>query len=250
VTNLTRFLLALVAVFPLATSVAADPLADVRAALTRLTAREPIRATYELQRAVNNEGKFSDEKLSGKVTVDLEADANGFRIVFPRTLLDQLAREQNAEAKNPKATMPTVSAVQKLDPVETSQALDFAPSLLRQLEGAKLVSDAAGTWQGKPVRVLIIRPLDEPHDGPGKVTVLENKLTLWLGTDLVPLAVEHIGAGKFSFLIFKGEAHQKKSWHLTRVADRLVPYRHESTQTSSGMGQKGNESVVATVKVH
>lgn len=245
-TNPTRLALALAIALPLA----ADPLGDVRTALTRLTAREPIHATYELQRVVNNEGKFSDDKFTGKVTVDLEADASGFRIVFPRTLLDQLAREQNAEAKNPKATMPTVSAVQELDPVETSQALDFAPSLLRQLEGAKLVSDAAGTWQGKPVRVLIVRPLDEPHEGPGKVTVLENKLTLWLGPDLVPLAVEHIGAGKFSFLIFKGEARQKQSWHLSRVADHLVTHRHESTQTSSGMGQKGNESVVATVKVH
>ncbi len=245
-TNLARIALALAVALPLA----ADPLSDLRTALSRLTAKEPIRATYELQRAVNNEGKFGNDKFSGKVTVEVEADANGFRIVFPRTLLDQVAREQTAESKNPKLDTPTVSAVQALDPVETSQALDFAPSLLRQLEGAKIVSDGAGTWQGKPVRVLILRIADEPHEGPGKVTVLENKMTLWLAPDMVPLAVEHIGDGKFSFLIFKGEARQKKSWHLTRVGDRLVPYRHESTQTSSGMGQKGNESVVATVKVH
>jgi hypothetical protein len=246
VTNLARVVLALI----LAVPAFADTLTDVRTALTRLAAKAPIRATYELQRAVDNKGKFGDEQFSGKVTVEVESDANGFRILFPRTLLDQIAREQDAESKNPKQTTPVVSAVQELDPVETSQALDFAPSLLRQLEGAKVVSDGTGTWQGKPVRVLILRIADEPHDGPGKVTVLENKMTLWLGTDLVPLAVEHIGAGRFSFLIFKGEARQKKSWHLTRVADRLVPYRHEATQTSSGMGQKGNESVVATVKVH
>jgi hypothetical protein len=246
VKNLAPLALALTLALP----AIADPLTDLRGALTRLSAKEPIRATYELQRTVNNEGKFGNDKFSGKVTVEIEGDTNGFRILFPRTLLDQIAREQTAESKNPKQTTPTVSAVQELDPVETSQALDFAPSLLRQLEGAKLVSDGAGTWQGKPVRVLILRLADEPHDGPGKVTVLENKMTLWLGTDLVPLAVEHIGAGKFSFLIFKGEAREKKSWHLTRVSDRLVPYRHESTQTSSGMGQKGNESVVATVKVH
>lgn len=244
--NLAPFALALTLALP----GSADTLTDVRGALTRLGGKEPIRATYELQRSVNNEGKFGNDKFSGKVTVEIEGDVNGFRILFPRTLLDQIAREQTAESKNPKQTTPTVSAVQELDPVETSQALDFAPSLLRQLEGAKVVSDGAGTWQGKPVRVLILRLADEPHDGPGKVTVLENKMTLWLGTDLVPLAVEHIGAGKFSFLIFKGEAREKKNWHLTRVADRLVPHRHESTQTSSGMGQKGNESVVATVRVH
>jgi hypothetical protein len=250
VTKLARIALPLTLAAALALPAAAEPLADLRAALSRLSATQPIRATYELQRSVNNEGKFGNDKFSGKVTVEVEADANGFRILFPRTLLDQIAREQTAESKNPKQTTPTVSAVQELDPVETSQALDFAPSLLRQIEGAKVVSDGAGTWQGKPVRVLILRIADEPHDGAGKVTVLENKMTLWLGTDMVPLAVEHIGAGKFSFLVFKGEARQKKSWHLSRVADRLVPHRHESTETSSGMGQKGNESVVATVKVH
>lgn len=238
--------LALTLAFP----VTADPVADVRSALGRLTGRDPIRATYELQRSTNNEGKFSNEKLSGKVSVELEGDAAGFRVVFPRTLLDQLDREQDAEARNPKQTTPTVSAIQLLDPVETSQALDFAPVLLRMLEGAKIVSDASGTWQGKPSRVMVFRLADEPHEGAGKVTVAENKLTLWLGADLVPLAAEHIAAGRFSFLIFKGESRRKRSWHLARVADRLVPHRHEFSQTSSGMGQKGNESVVATVRVH
>ena len=31
---------------------------------------------------------------------------------------------------------------------------------------------------------------------------------------------------------------------------RLVRTRYESHQTSSGMGQKGNETVVATLRVH
>jgi len=51
-------------------------------------------------------------------------------------------------------------------------------------------------------------------------------------------------------LVLKGESRQKQSWHLSRVADRLVSHRHEFTRTSSGLGQKGNESVVATVRVH
>lgn len=244
-TNIARIAFAVL----FATPLIADPASDVRAALTRLTAREPIRATYEVQRAVANEGKFDNDKFTGKVSVDLEADTTGLRISFPRTLLDQIGREQDSESRNPKEKMPTVNALNELEPVETAQAIDFAPVLIRMLEGAKVVSDAGGTWAGKPVRVMIFRLLDEPHEGPGKVTVAENKLTLWLGTDLVPLAAEHIAAGKFSFLIFKGESRQKKSWHLTRVADRLVPLRHELTRTSSGMGQKGNESVVAVVRV-
>jgi hypothetical protein len=245
VTNISRLAIALL----LATPVFADAISDVRGALGRLTAREPIRCTYELQRTVSNEGKFDNDKFTGKLTLDLEADASGVRISLPRTLLDQVGREQDAEARNPKENMPTVNALNELQPVEAAQATDFAPVLIRMLEGAKVVSDGAGTWGGKPVRVMVFRLLDEPHDGAGKVTVAENKLTLWLGTDLVPLAAEHLAAGKFSFLIFKGESKQKQSWHLTRVADRLVPLRREFSRTSSGMGQKGNESVVAVVRV-
>ena len=234
----------------IALPLAADTIGDVRVALRRLGAREPIRATYDVQRAVANEGKFANDKSSGSVSVELEGDANGFRVVFPRTLLDQVEREQDAESRDPKHKMPTVGAVKEIDPVETSQALDFAPVLLRLLEGAKVVSDTGGTWAGKPVRVMVFRLADEPHDGPGKVTVLENRLTLWLGSDLVPVAAEHVAAGKFSLLVLKGESRQKESWHLSRVADRLVPHRHEFNRTSSGLGQKGNESVVATVRVH
>ena len=89
----------------LATSAAAEPLADIRAALGRLTAREPIHATYELQRTVASEGTFGDDKFSGRATVELEGDANGFRVVYPRPLLDQIEREQQARVRDAKQTL-------------------------------------------------------------------------------------------------------------------------------------------------
>jgi hypothetical protein len=88
-----------------------------------------------------------------------------------------------------------------------------------------------------------------PTKGPGKVTINENKLTLWLGTDHVPLAAEHIRQLKFSFLVFKSEQKSKRSWHYARSGDRLLRARYESNETTSGMGQKGNDVVVATLKV-
>jgi hypothetical protein len=235
----------------LATSLAADPVGDVRTALGRLTAREAIRATYEVQQNVVNEGKFGNEKFGGKAVAELEGDASGFRIILPRTLLDQLEREQQAKIQDPKATTPTVSALRQMEPGDTSNAVDFAPVLLRMLDGAKLVSDAPGTFQGKATRVLVLRLADrlDPDDA-GRVKMAENRLTLWLGTDLVPVGAEHLLNAKFSFLIFKGESKQKKSWYFAHVADRLVRVRHESSEISSGMGQHANESVVATVRVH
>lgn len=230
---------------------AADPIGDVRTALGRLAAREPVRATYELQRSVITEGKFDNDRFAGKVSVELEGSASGFHIVIPRPLLDEIARERTATARNPKQKAATVGALNEIDPADTADALDFAPTLVRLLDGAKLVSDAGGTWQGKPARVLVVRVNNrlDPED-EGRVKISENKLTLWLGADLVPLAAEHVTNAKFSLLFLKGEMKQKKSWHLARAADRLIRARYESTQSSSGMGQKGNETVVATVRVH
>lgn len=238
-------------VLAIAGPIAADPIADVRAALTRLPAREPIRATYELQHTVANEGKFDNDKFSGKAVVELEGGDSGFHVIFPRLLLDQISSEQEAKNRNQKQSTPTVSALHEIDAVETANAIDFAPVLLRLLDEAKLVSDAQSTFQGKPARALVVRVKDRVDaEDASRVKIAENRLTLWLGPDLVPVGAEHIVNAKFSFLFFKGESKQRKSWYLARVADRLVRVRYEQQQNSSGMGQKGNESIVATLHVH
>jgi hypothetical protein len=245
--NILRFALALAVALPLA----ADPVADVRAALGKLTAAQPIRATYEMQRSVANEGKFDNDTFTGKAAVELEGENGAFRVVYPSTLLGQIAREQEAQTQDVNRSTPTISALAQIDPVETANAIDFAPTLLRMLHGAKLVSDASSTFQGKPARALVLRLADRiEKENTGRVKISENRLTLWLGTDLVPVGAEHLLNAKFSFLIFKGESKSKKSWYFSQVADRLVRVRHESTASGSGMGQKSNETLLATVKVH
>lgn len=235
----------------LALPLSADPLGDVRAAVEKLTAQEPIKATYEYQRSVANEGKFGDDKFSGKATVELQGSEGEYHIIFPRPLLEQVEREAVARVKDPSRQTPTANALREIEPVDTADAIDFAPTLLRLLDGSKLLSDAQGTWAGKPARVMIVRVPDRlDKDDAGKMKIGENKLTLWLGSDLVPLAAEHVFNAKISILIFKAELKEKKSWHFARVADRLVRTRFESHQNSSGMGQKGNEVVVATLRVH
>lgn len=246
-TRLLRCTLVLAFAAPLA----ADPIGDVRSALAKLTAREPIRATYEVQQSIANEGKFDNDKFNGKATVELEGGNGDFRVVMPRALLDQIAREQEARTRDVEQSTPTVSALNAINPVETANAIDFAPELLRMMHGAKLVSDAQSTFQGKPARALVLRLADRVEkEDAGRVKMLENRLTLWLGPDLVPVGAEHLVHAKFSVLILRGETKEKRSWYFSHVADRLVRVRHESSQSGSGMGQKSNETLVATVKVH
>jgi len=228
----------------------ADGLADVRAALGRLTGRDPIRATYEVQRIVDNKGRFSNDKFTGKASVDLEADASGIRVQYARPLLEELEREQQVKAREPKKPTPTGSAVAQMGALSFAEAIDHAPSLLHLLEDSKVVEDRAGTWGGKPSRIVIFRLADKRENDIGKVTVLENKLTLWLGSDDVPLAAELVRRAKFSFLIFKADWKTKRSWHFARFGDRLVRTHHEEHESGSGLGQKGDTSMIATVRVH
>ena len=223
----------------------------MRTALGKLTAREPIRATYEVQRSVISEGKFDNDKVSGKAVVELESGGGELRVLIPRPLLEQIGREQEARALDVEKPTPTVSALSQLDPVDTSTAIDFAPTLLRMLHGAKLLSDAQSTFQGKPTRAIVLRLEDRiEKEDKSRLKISENRLTLWVGPDLVPIGAEHLFTAKVSVFLLKFETRQKKSWYLTQVADHLVRVRHESTENSSGMGQKANEMVVSTVKVH
>jgi hypothetical protein len=98
--------------------------------------------------------------------------------------------------------------------------------------------------------VLVLRLTDQLDEDDAKRVKVENRLTLWLGNDLVPVGAEHLFNAKFSFLIFKGESKQKNSWYFAHVADRLVRVRHEQSQNSSGMGQHSNESTLATLRVY
>ena len=240
-----RLLFVLFATLPLH----ADALTDVRSALAGLKGTTPIRATFDLQRNEVDEGKFSNDKFNGRASVDLEADGSSVKLVVPRPLLAQIGRELDARAKDPDSNTPTERALNEISTFRAAEAVDGAPALLRLMEEAKVVSDGAGTWGGKPVRVVILKLSDKVGKTPGKVSMLENKLTLWLGPDHVPLAAEHIRAAKFSFLVFKTEQRAKRSWHYARSGDRLVRARYELTQTTSGMGQKGLDVTVATVKV-
>jgi hypothetical protein len=237
--------------FLAATSAAADPLTDVRSALGRLQAREPIRATVELQRSVNNEGKLGNEKSAGKVAVEIDADSRGVRVLYGRPLLEQIEREAAAKRRDPKQDTPVGDALRDIDALSATEAVDFAPKLLRLMEGATVKEDRAGTFGGKPVRVVILRLVDDPPESSvGKVTVLENKLTLWLAPDHMPIAGEHSRQVKFSVLVIKGEAKSKESWHFNAITDRLIPVRHEVSSAASGLGSKGQMNAVATVRVH
>ena len=77
----------------------------------------------------------------------MEGGPAGFQLIFPQALLDRVEQEQQVELRNRKAKAQTARALEAINPLETSEVIDFAPVLLRLIDGARVLSDAAGTWQ-------------------------------------------------------------------------------------------------------
>lgn len=234
----------------LALPAAADTLTDTRSALSRLGAQETIRATYEIRRNAANEGRFSNDKFNASVAVEIESDRSGLRVAFSRSLLEQAEKEQLARLRNSKTTTPVLSSLSEIEPVGTAAVVDFAPNLLRMIEGARTMEDRGGTFAGRPAHILILRLADPPEQGFGKRTYSENKLTLWLDDARLPLGAELNRTARFSFLVIRFQSVVKRSWHFATVGDRLVATRYEAHETGNGMGQKVNETVLETVSVH
>jgi hypothetical protein len=239
----------------LAASVArADTVGDMRAALARLGGRSAISATYEVQRSRKSEGRFVNDNFTGKVRLELESDSAAFQLVFPQALLATINNEQMIKLRDPKKDTPTLNALWGVSPMSASQALNFAPALVRMIDGAKVVDDHAETVHGAPGHRLVFDlPPSKQARGTieiGSVTIEKDRLTLWLGADGIPVSAEHIRVTKASAFIFKGETQQLEKWTFGKENDRLLPTRYESSGSGSGLGQKGTTSVITTLTPH
>src|SRR3954453_19057082 len=113
----------------------ADTVGDMRAALARLGGRAPIAATYEVQRSGKSEGRFINDNFTGKVSIEIESDAAAFRLVFAQTLLKTIDDEQAVSLRDPKKDTPMLNALWEVSPISASQALNFAPALVRMIDG-------------------------------------------------------------------------------------------------------------------
>jgi hypothetical protein len=232
----------------------ADTLGDMRAALARLGGRSAISATYEVRRSQKSEGRFANDNLTGRVTLELKSDNATFRLVFPQALLATIDNEQMTMLRDPKKDTPALNALREVSPMSASQALNFAPALVQMIDGAKVISDHVETVQGEPGHrlVLDLPPPKLAGGAPdiGSVTIEKDRLTLWLGADDLPLSAEHIRVTKASVLFFKAEEQQTEKWTFRKDNDHLLRMRYESFSSGSGLGQKGSASVITTLTPH
>src|SRR5205085_5461471 len=91
-----------------AASVRADGLTDLRAALARFPAQSTVRAAVTLETHRENDESKTPEH--GKVTVDVEAGAEGLRVTYANDVIARAQAESRAEEADPEKKTPTVTA--------------------------------------------------------------------------------------------------------------------------------------------
>jgi hypothetical protein len=211
------------------TTAEGDTLADARAALQALRGQAPVRAMYERESTTRDEDEY---RMAA--SADVRVDSDGLTITFPKTLVDKLVTQRpRFEAKNE----PNVVHAANVSPENVAQLLNYAPTLLRRTEGAKVIQERQGAYGGHRARIVV---LDVPLRGrtPRMLTVHANeRLTMWIGDDHLPLAIESEGKFSAGILFLRGQGTQRETLSFVRRDDRLIVAKRQQESHSSGFGQ-------------
>lgn len=228
-------------------TVHADALQDVRSSLRRFGGSQPVRAQIDLE--TRNETR-SESAAQGKIRFIAEENEQGFSLRYASSISDAAVAEARAERLDPERKSPTRTALAAVDELEMLDMLNVAQLLLRDLERAAVAFDGAGSLNGKPARLLRFKITPSiPAAQKKRVKLAEMTLSMWLGADGVPLAVEKASRWKASFVVVSFESRKKETFQLSPYRDRLIATRQVEESNSSGLGQNflANTTIAATV---
>jgi hypothetical protein len=225
----------------------ADGLADVCATLQKLQSDQPLRARVEIK--TRRSGGESDRQKQSQATsaVIVQSGPEGLTLNWSPEQIKQSRKAAWAETANPDAPKSDLATLKALSAGEALNLLDAADPLRRGLEKAVLQEDKRDTYQGKPVRLLVIRidlALDEEERKALKSS--EAILKLWLDSDGVPLAMERDIQARFSKFLIGFRVYEHEMREFQRTNGRLVVTRASKDSSGSGFGHS-DESHTTTI---
>ena len=233
-------------------NIRADVVTDMRAAVSQLRATKPIHVSIDVQNSRKNEGRFANQQFTGTASLEVIEDDAGLHVTFPRALLEKADRESGEHTADPRKQTPTRAAVNDTEITEIADAVNFAAPFLRLLDTATRISETRGVRDGRPVRIVVLKITPKlPPEATSifSVKFTEDKMTVWLGDDNIPVAAERIQRGTAGFMFIKGSMMNRSSWTFAHYGDRLVVLRDDSSYAGSGFGQKGEGRSVQVVTV-
>lgn len=228
-----------------AASLRAEGLADLRAALQKLQATQPVKATAECQ-SWSRSGKSGKEKITqGQARARLEDGPHGLQLGWDKAELLRVAAASKAKDAGPKQAMDLISGEKAKD------LLDAASALLEELQDAQIQEDKPDTWNSKPARLLAfkIEPKDMDAEDRKHIKAFSSILKVWMDADGTPLAAARQMDLKGSFLLISFEAHESGRSTFARLGDRLVAVHQEEETAGSGAGQQGSQKRTIDLKL-
>lgn len=228
----------------------ADTLTDVRAAVKRLTAKQPVRGTLTIEQRVASAGKYANDKTARAASAEVAHEAGGVSIVIPQSLLDQVSYEASAKSANSTVQ----DAINTFRPDTVIEALNYRDVFLTMLDGAIVKEERRVSFRGRPVRLVVLKLKDKDEKKPNRIQLgsveSEDILSLWVDDQGLPLAAERRLKAKAGILFLHGTFSSATSYQFGIAHDRLVLLRVESTDAGSGLGQKIDKHSVQTLVLH
>ncbi|HEX3110158.1 MAG TPA: hypothetical protein VHU41_13775 [Thermoanaerobaculia bacterium] len=222
-----------------ATSAFADALGEVRTALQRMTASEPLHAVVQLDRSRHSHGRFLNDDFDGSVMFEVDEDANGIRVSYSRSLLQRATNEDWAKEINPARGAGTRDALSEAQPRSIETAVDAAGMVLHLVNRGHIVEQKIETVQGRPERMLLFHLPATDGAEPGVSTTADN-FTLWIGADGLPVAAKRERKGSAGVLFIHVNTVRTETWTFAARGDHLVAMRFDDRSTVDGPGQHGD----------
>jgi len=242
----SRVILAmLLAALALPTLARADAVSDLRATLGKLRPAQPLVATARVSSTVKKEdGKTERAQLQ----LGVRSGADGLELRFSPALLQRAAAEAAVNAKDKDAPTPVQDLLGQLSPVNVQPMVDYAPVLLRQLDGATLASQREDTRDGKRLHLLVFDvPMPPSADKEMSVKKYTGQLNVWLGADGVPVAVRNVMAIKGRKLLIRIEFDTTTDYALQQVGTRLLAVSRRTGESHSVFGHDGSSVTEAVL---
>jgi hypothetical protein len=232
--------------------VQADGMSDLQAALARLQGSTPVRVVLEVKNW-NRQGEGKDlEEREGRASIGVEDGPGGLQVSYGKDILTRMASEDIAKEKDAKVKTPTLTALRDFSTRELLPMLSAAGSLTRTMTKAVFKGEKAGSYNGKPARLLSFDlPIDKIAEKDRKyIKKFDGSFTVWIAADGTPLAShgsQDVSGRAFVVISFSQKNEDDSVYGV--VGDRLLTLRREIRNSGSGAGEKGESKIVRTLQV-
>ena len=234
----------------IALTLSANGLDDLRAALQKLQGAEPVKASLEhsFWRQITDDKKPIVSQ--GKISAQVEDGPQGLKVTWAKATLQQAERELAAQEREPDRPTPTRTALRNVDPLEASESLNHAETLLRNLAQAQVQEEKAEPWQGHPVKLLVLKLTPRIPESQRKyLKELNVDAKVWIGADGLPLAFSSRVAYKGSRMFIRFEGGTTQELQFAKVGNRLVVTRATSEDRNAGFGASSQTKKTTTLAV-